>query len=240
MRHLAYFRCVFALSAAGASAAVVPSSPRSHLGLCRDRTGGNDDLLNFFYTARLRRGTKLRTTAVSVARVYSGREAPGITQRRSGAGSMASMCCVGAIIPCTPPAASPSTSSDGPLRVRSCAAICSTISQHRMRLLAGALCVTFACDASRPAAVRATLMPLLLDPVQFLGEGLTSVESPLACRYVATYLVRVGATLERSAPDPSRLASLRLPPTSRIAPPRNAPASARSSCREAEALGPWA
>ena len=75
----------------------------------------------------------------------------------------------------------------------------------------------FACDASCPAAVRATLMPLLLDPVKFLGEGLTPAESSLACRCVAAYLVRVGAMIGRVTPDPSRLASLRLPPQSRMA-----------------------
>ena len=68
-----------------------------------------------------------------------------------------------------------------------------------------------------PAAVRATLMPLLLNPVKLLGEVLTPAESSLACRYVAAYLVRVGAMLGRVTPGPTRLACLRLPPQSRMA-----------------------
>ena len=43
-----------------------------------------------------------------------------------------------------------------------------------------------------------TLMPVVLDPVKFLDEGLTPAESSLACRYVVAYLVRVGAMLGRS------------------------------------------
>ena len=75
----------------------------------------------------------------------------------------------------------------------------------------------FACDASCPVAGRAALMPLLLDPVKGLGEKLTTAEPSLACRCVAAYLVRIIAMLGRVTPDPSRLASLRLPPQSHMA-----------------------
>ena len=69
---------------------------------------------------------------------------------------------------------------------------------------------------TRPVSSGACALPLSR---KFLGERLTPVESSLASRCVAAYLVRVGAMVGRVTPDPSRLASLpvRLPPQSRMA-----------------------
>ena len=76
---------------------------------------------------------------------------------------------------------------------------------------------TPADDVHTCTAARAQLMPLFIDPLRFIGAGLFAPVLSLSCRCVASYIVRVGAKLARVAPDPSRLASLRLPPASQMA-----------------------
>ena len=60
-------------------------------------------------------------------------------------------------------------------------------------------------------------MSLFLDPVRVIGAEVPAPVLSLSCRYVAAYIVRVGAKLACVAPGPSRLASLRLPPASQMA-----------------------
>jgi len=74
-----------------------------------------------------------------------------------------------------------------------------------------------ACDPTDVSAVRQTLMPLFLDPVLFLGDGAPAAAVALASRFVAAYLVQVGAKLARVVADRTRLTSLWLPPGSRVA-----------------------
>ena len=70
---------------------------------------------------------------------------------------------------------------------------------------------TSACDTRYLAAVPAALMPLLLDPVKFLGKESAPVVLSFTCRYVAANLVRVGTMPGRMSPEPSRLDLLDLP-----------------------------
>ena len=75
-------------------------------------------------------------------------------------------------------------------------------------------CATAGC----PASVSAGFMPLLLDTVLFLLKtGVFSTAASLASRYVAAYVVYVGAMLARETVDPSRLEALRLPGDSNMA-----------------------
>ena len=74
-----------------------------------------------------------------------------------------------------------------------------------------------ACDPTDVAAVRQNLKPLFLDPVLFLGDGVPAAAVALASRFVAAYLVQVGAKLARVTADRTRLTSLWLPPASRVA-----------------------
>ena len=60
-------------------------------------------------------------------------------------------------------------------------------------------------------------MPLFLHPERFIGAAVPAPVLCLSYRYVAAYIVRVGAMLARVVPDPSRLESLRLPPASQMA-----------------------
>ena len=60
-------------------------------------------------------------------------------------------------------------------------------------------------------------MPLFLDPLLFLGNGVSSAATSLASRCVAAYIVYVGALLARETVDPSRLEALRLPSDSNMA-----------------------
>ena len=76
--------------------------------------------------------------------------------------------------------------------------------------------VTCAIDCC-PESVSAGFMPLFLDPVLFLGNGVSSAATSLASRYVAAYIVYVGAMLARETVDPSRLEALRLPSDSNMA-----------------------
>ena len=62
-------------------------------------------------------------------------------------------------------------------------------------------CATTGC----PEGVRAGFVPLFLDPVLFLGTGVPVPAASLASRYVAAYMVYVGAMLARETVDPSRL-----------------------------------
>lgn len=59
------------------------------------------------------------------------------------------------------------------------------------------VCAALVFAAGCIPAVRAAIMPLFLDPVQFLRTGVTPAVLSLACRRIAAYLVRVGATLGR-------------------------------------------
>ena len=68
-------------------------------------------------------------------------------------------------------------------------------------------CATAGC----PESVSAGFMPLFLDPVLFLGTGMSSTAASLASRYVAAYIVHVRAMLARETVDPSRLEAPRLP-----------------------------
>ena len=70
--------------------------------------------------------------------------------------------------------------------------------------------VTCATDGC-PEGVSAGFMPLFLDPVLFLGNGVSSAATSLASRYAAAYIVYVGAMLARETVDPTRLEALRLP-----------------------------
>ena len=60
-------------------------------------------------------------------------------------------------------------------------------------------------------------VPLLLDPVQFLGEELTPAGGLWPAAVLPPTPVHVGALLRRIAPSVSRLASLWLPLMSRMA-----------------------
>ena len=82
---------------------------------------------------------------------------------------------------------------------------------------AAAVRAAFQCEVTCPTVARAQLMPLSLDPVRFKGVEVPAAVLSLSCRYVAAYIVRVGAKLARIAPDPSRLETLRLLPASQLA-----------------------
>ena len=75
-----------------------------------------------------------------------------------------------------------------------------------------------ACAATGcPDGVRTGFMPLFLDPVLFLGTGVPAPAASLACRYVAAYIVYVGAMLARETVDSTELEALRLPSDSNMA-----------------------
>ena len=82
---------------------------------------------------------------------------------------------------------------------------------------AAAVRAALTCEVTCPTAVHTQLMPLILDPERFTGAEVPALVLSFSCRHVAAYIVRGGANIARVAPDPSRLESLRLPPTSQMA-----------------------
>ena len=84
---------------------------------------------------------------------------------------------------------------------------------HAAAMRDAVACATTGC----PENVRAGFMPLFLDSVLLLGEGVLSTATSLASRYVAAYIMHVSAVLARGTVDPSRLETLRLPGDSNMA-----------------------
>ena len=84
---------------------------------------------------------------------------------------------------------------------------------HAVSMRDAIACATFGCSEN----VRAGIMPLFPDPVLFLGKGVSSAAVALASRYVAAYVVCVGAVLARESVHWSRLEALRLPSNSNMA-----------------------
>ena len=86
---------------------------------------------------------------------------------------------------------------------------------HAVAVRDAVACATTGCPESVSAGF--ICMGLFLDPVLFLGQDVSCTAASLASRYVAAYIVYVGALLARETVDPSRLEVLRLPHDSHMA-----------------------
>ena len=93
-----------------------------------------------------------------------------------------------------------------------------TCSWRCLPLMPVAVCDAIACAATGcPESAGAGFMPLFLDPVLFLRQGVSGAAASFASRFVAAYILYVGAMLARETVDPSRLEALRLPSDSGMA-----------------------